>query len=247
MLSMHYTKGMKMSKKFKIKKMLRGEEAKVDAEGGYKDVKFEGYLCSAEADGAGRRAYFTIDETGVAYNSYKLNEMGMNKTSTVSFHLKNKKNKVVTMPAETMLHYLENHSHENKPNVVSVVRYFRRWNYELAAWSNLGGLTVICELDYLNMLMTVYPAFCSDSENFEKQSGLFVARERKAVNIGIYFPFLRELSIQENLVASLNNKSWKFTASKHNIGSVDQIRSFDSIAAKFEDCLFADKDLSSVL
>lgn len=84
-----------------------------------------------------------------------------------------------------------------------VVRYFRKWDYKNEQIASSGGMTAICLLDYENMTLTIYPAFCSDSDNFNEAEGLKAANRNKERNAGFIFPLSREMTILENINFSI--------------------------------------------
>lgn len=197
-----------MSKTFKVKRIINGEYAEVYGCGGYDDVRFEGYLCSATADKkTGRVEYFTIGRDGHARDSFKLNKMGLAGNSALSFQLKNKKNKLINVDKAS-------------DNIIEVVRYFRCWNFDLDQISNLGGLTVICELNFDTMTMCVYPAFCSDEDNFDKNVGLMIASDRQQLGHGITMPFDHKISIRKNLYRSLLNGRWDYISNDQELNEM---------------------------
>jgi ADP-dependent phosphofructokinase/glucokinase len=100
---------------------------------------------------------------------------------------------------------------KQKPDVVEIVRYFRRWNNKLDQYESRGGVTAICRLDYKKGLMYVYPSFCSDDENFSKQSGLEVAKHNQKLNIGIVFEFNRDVKIENNIACSIEDNRYSYT------------------------------------
>ncbi len=185
-----------MMSKFSIKKLKSGIPTRVRGKGGYKNINFEGVLCSSVCDG--EKHYFTVNDDGVALTSYKENIIGAN--SDVYFTLKHKKDKNEYVPVE----FEFDAKTTTKPPVIELVRHFRRWDNEIRASSNAGGLTVICILNYDTMRMQVFPGFCSNNDNFEKVCGLAAASLRRDANIGIEFTFKRELSVRENLSNAIN-------------------------------------------
>jgi len=93
-----------------------------------------------------------------------------------------------------------------KPDIVEVVRYFRDWDYDIGQISSTGGMTAICQLDYINMKLIVYPAFCIGGDNFSKTEGLKAATKNKERGAGFVFPLHRKLSIYDNIMQGINNE-----------------------------------------
>lgn len=229
-----------------------GFPVKVRGKDGYRDVEFEGLMCSAQSDpenNPNERVYFTIDEDGIALDSYKPNLLGAAKSSKVSFSVKNKKTKTAQRdwafyPDEEDGFDYQNYpdeedSFDQRPNPVEVVRYFRSWDNDLDAWSNMGGLTIICILDYEDLVMNVYPSFCSHEENFEKDVGYAVACYRMNANTGIKLRFNRELSIRENITKALTiDCNWDYTSNdqKENakLESLFSMCMYPSVDGRFE-------------
>ena len=201
-----------MSKKFNAKRFVEGAPTRVCGKGGYKNVLFEGYLGSAENED-GKKLYFTVDAFGVGLNSYSERMLG--RTSYVNFSLRHKKAKQSTYSISSPLpSYKEFHDafcnnckckskDSHKPDVVSVVRHFRRWDNLHGVWSTKGGLTAIIDMNYNTMTMNVYPAFCSDNDNFNKDAGLAIALGRQLQNVGIKFKFDRGVSIRDSLTRAI--------------------------------------------
>lgn len=211
--------------KFNIKKFIAGESTKVKGSGGYKNVKFEGFMCSALSEDGTH--YFTVDENGVAKKLFK--EFELKLTRGPQFSLKHKESNDVKRELVNC----------KKPAEVEIVRHFRRWDRDLDAWSNAGGLTVICVLNYDTMKMQVFPAFCSNSENFHKGSGLIAARSRQHKNIGIEFDFERDMTIKMNLYTALHYQE----AGLDTITRTDRGDSFSTaqnaiMYDKFMECLY---------
>lgn len=196
-----------MSRKFDVTKLIEGEFGQVPKDGGYKNVRFEGFLCSASPDPLcdAKKVYFTIDGTGKALHSFERHFMGFDKRSNLSFTVENK-NTQHSLDTWTLC----DDESDSKPDVVEIVRYFRRWDKTLDEVSSFGGVTVVCELNYNTMTMKVYPAFCSDSDNFDKQCGLAIAENRQELGQGIMMKFTRDMSIRDNLCEALTFSEWDY-------------------------------------
>lgn len=102
---------------------------------------------------------------------------------------------------------------QEKPDVVTIVRYFRRYNNHFDQIESSGGVTALCVLDYDRMKMYVYPAFCSDEDNFNKMKGLSVAESSKASQIGIVFDFSRDQKIEHNIYDAIVSGNYTYTTS----------------------------------
>jgi len=109
---------------------------------------------------------------------------------------------------------------KTKPQVIEVIRYFRRWDYDHNQISSHGGITALCKLDYRTMTMKIFPAFCSVKENFDKAIGRDWAEFNAFHNIGFVMPFDRDMSILDNLVTAYYAKTIKGTCMK----SVDMFK-----------------------
>lgn len=158
---------------------------------GYRDVKFEGLMCSAVANtDTGERTFFTVDpKSGEALSSYEVN------MPQLYFG-------IVDAPLEPQV--------KQKPDVVTVVRYFRRYNVDLCQIESSGGLTVAVVMDYNLGLMQVFPAFCSPEENFVKLIGVEYAELSYDTACGIQFEFDKKLTIRDNLIDALDTNRVKY-------------------------------------
>lgn len=94
-----------------------------------------------------------------------------------------------------------------KPDIVEIIRFFRIRDYRLPINANgqypiasFGGMTGICMLDYVKNIITVYPAFCREEENFEKKEGIYWASVNQAANLGFFLPFDKTVSIRDNII-----------------------------------------------
>ena len=90
-------------------------------------------------------------------------------------------------------------------NKVTVVRYLRPpvkqavkglVSVYTAERSNLGGVTFLFDLDYVNRQVVTYFSICNSKENFNKQLGIETARDAGVVRIMPLDGF-RELADQE--------------------------------------------------
>ena len=97
---------------------------------------------------------------------------------------------------------------KKKADVVKVVRYFRRWDFDNDQISSSGGMTAVCKLDYSNMTLTIYPAFCAETDNFSKSIGLAHAYANEANNIGFMFHLHRDYSIHDNIKIGLTHQTF---------------------------------------
>ena len=125
--------------------------------GGYQDIKFEGVLCSATCfSETGERTFFSVDpRTGEALTSYSVSQPNLQFGVTTEFQVK--------------AQVIESKETKVKPDVVNVIRYFRRYNFRLQQIESSGGLTVGVLMDYKQGLMQVFPAFCAPTDNFSKE------------------------------------------------------------------------------
>ncbi len=171
--------------KFDVNKFTAGGLAKVEHEGGYENIEFIGYMCKTtfEDEGVQETKYFTVNADGKSTGMYGESYL------TPFFN-------IVNQPPVTLGSLMKS---EN-PNIVTVNRFFRRFNQKLNQIESHGGLACIIEMNYRTSIMTVYPAFCSDEENFSKEFGLRYANDAsKNCDYGIVFKFKPEDSIYENL------------------------------------------------
>ena len=157
----------------------------------FKDVEFAGLLCVKEKSNGNGYTYFNIDLAGNAISRFKVKEDCLNfnvfKDDKIVEVVQNSQSKILT-----------------KPNVVEVIRYFRIWDFELGQIASSGGMTAICLLDYDAKIMTVYPSFCEDSDNFDKLVGLNLAKQQRILNRGFVLPFIKSRSINLNMVEAYN-------------------------------------------
>jgi len=101
---------------------------------------------------------------------------------------------------------------KEKPAVVTVLRYYRRWDDKHNQYSSSGGMTAICELNYDTMTLTFCHSFCSDKDNFSKQTGATVAAANKVRNIGYACPLNRKHSIFDNIIYNIDNNTLQPTS-----------------------------------
>lgn len=97
-------------------------------------------------------------------------------------------------------------SQPKKPSVVEVIRYFRGTDFKTGYTHNLGGMSAICQLDYEKNKITVFPAFCREDENFDREVGLKLAKEAKAKKLGFIVPFDKSKTIHENIFEGVTNQ-----------------------------------------
>lgn len=169
---------------FDINKLFQGGSAKVE-HGGFTGIKFEGFLVST--DNEGEPFYFTVDPiSGNALMGFRP-RTGL---ESLRFNIVDEES-TSKQPTQKEL-----------PDLVEVIRYFRPVTDE-GYTHNLGGMTAICELDYKDMLITVYPSFCMPCDNFDKTLGLYYARDNQKNNLGFTVKMDRALSIQENIYYGL--------------------------------------------
>ena len=93
-----------------------------------------------------------------------------------------------------------------KNDIVRVTRHFRRHSYHNDCVASHGGIAAVCHLDYVNNLITVYPAMCSAEDNYDKEMGLALAETREKHDIGFIVKFDKTLSIRENIYEGLHQK-----------------------------------------
>lgn len=93
-----------------------------------------------------------------------------------------------------------------KPDVVSVVRYFRNWDFDNGQISSHGGLTVVAQLNYKTNTMTIYPSICMDKDNFSKSIGAQLAYNNLVHGNGFSMPFDKTQSIKENILSAWENE-----------------------------------------
>jgi hypothetical protein len=211
--------------KFNINKFTAGQLAKNPVDGGYENIEFIGYMCKTtfETDGVQETKYFTVNADGRCTGSYA--EPHMKPLFEIVDQPKNPFARVSSMKAEEY-------------HIVKVNRFFRRFNQKLNQIESYGGLACIIEMDYYTMLMTVYPAFCSDEENFSKHIGLVYADASKSLNQGIVFKFNKDASIYENLRRAVLQDGYSFTVGMSTKGHIQEMfnrnfnRLFNSIPGK---------------
>lgn len=101
-----------------------------------------------------------------------------------------------------------------KPNVVEVIRYFREYDSFYGQLSSRGGMTALCELDYKKKIITVYPAFCSDEDNFSRELGTKMAHLHRDQNLGFIVPLKPNTSISGNIFGNAALVHWLSDASR---------------------------------
>ena len=156
-----------------------------------KDISNEGSMFSALDTDTGKLVWFIVQDNDVIFIKEPTE---FTESQDVTFE-----GEVITTKSEV-----------KKPDVVTVVRYFRRWNKVLRQIESYGGITAICELNYRDFTMKVYPSFCSDTENFSKEIGLDVAKIAKLSDFGIKFNFDKNLPIQVNLTQAITENGYSF-------------------------------------
>lgn len=168
------------------------------AEGGYDNVEFEGILCSADStdyeSGIACKQYFTVDKDGNALSSYN------KKFPSLSF-------KLVTPHSMRRADACELET--PKSHLVEVIRHIRLYNNNVYyGWNTRGemnargGATFRCVLNYNSNIVTVYPAICSDDDNFNKRSGIYQSNINKNNNLGIIIK-LHTLTNDHTLTTSI--------------------------------------------
>ena len=208
--------------KFDVNKFTSGGLAKVNIDGGYENIEFVGYMCKTtfEDEGVQETKYFTVNADGQCTGSYRKPWM------RPMFSISNQE------PTDRVYRVID------KPHVVTVNRFFRRYNWELDQVESHGGLACIVELNYLNKIMTVYPAFCSDEDNFNKELGLMIARNGKQDDFGIQFYFNPDKTIYENLNQAVLSGGYLFTFGMSGRTHLQKmfIRNFSRLFSPTETC-----------
>ena len=65
---------------------------------------------------------------------------------------------------------------EKKLDHVRVIRYLRNWaKHNPFEASNLGGVTLVFDMDYITRTVAIRFSICSDKDNFDKALGLSTA------------------------------------------------------------------------
>lgn len=186
---------------------MNGQNAINNTDGGYNDIKFDGILCKATND-KGVVHYFIADPSGKALKSLEPNFI-----YPCGFSIETPKDSELQYdPNEAKL---DNLKAKAKPDTVEVWRYFRKWDTEHNQISSAGGLTCLVRMHYPTKTMRVYPAFCSDDENFCKETGRNVAVNMFTADAGIEFEFDSNLSIYDNLNRAIFTDEYSFTRRKH--------------------------------
>ncbi len=140
--------------------------------------------------------------------SFSLKGRGAANLTNLFFSVTNKKNKNKTDVKGAQV--------KQKPDIVTVARYFRRYDDMLDATSSAGGLTVICVIDYSVGTLTVYPAFCSINDNFDKTTGMSQATARQLRNEGIVMQYSRVGTLYDTLRNALLSNRYTFTSLDDN-------------------------------
>lgn len=171
------------------------------------DCFYEGRVYSKleiDKNGHEEKEFFLVDDEGTAF--YRIEEfkyMHSDLRFTVSKAVSRlSPSKHIEVP-------------KKKLNVVEVIRHIRgvdENNFDIAA---RGGMTVICHLNYTTMIMKVYPAFCSESDNYNKREGIYWARRSQNEDLGFVVKF-DELSSWNTIVSVIFMKKpiWLNEASK---------------------------------
>jgi len=206
---------------FNLKSFMNGQHAHVPVDGGYDHVQFAGILCKAEFDNGGGKGiketkYFVVDPNGKATNcmngimwgnpvfkietpeesvlEYNPEDVKFPEFQWSRGHVSNTDNPI-DFPKEKV-----------KPEVVEVMRHFRRWDYAEAQVSSRGGLSAFIRLNYRTNMMQVFPSFCSDEDNFSKDIGTRNAKQYYCQGHGVEIQFDKEESIYSNLAKALHSR-----------------------------------------
>jgi len=180
-----------MKKEFDVISFISGKEDTTNADkNGYDTVKYEGLLCSSNDVENGKKIYFSVDLTGKAIKSMIASPFTTpNRPLRFSIAIKEPK----TVPVPT-----------GKKSVVEVIRHvrYRETNFSFSA---KGGATFLCILNYITNIVTVYPAFCSEDDNFNKQEGIKQSHDNWKRDMGFRLQ-LAELSNDYTLTTSILNE-----------------------------------------
>jgi len=196
--------------KFDLEAFMKGAPAKNSARDGIDNVRFEGILCSTYSKATNSKLYYSIDENGTGRSYIKDIKAIPANFNLVLDTCTSEKQKPVSYTAG------------KKPQIVSVIRHIRGVNYDDYAIASKGGATLICDLDYRNKLITVYPAFCSEEDNFDKKMGIYYAERSKLNNICFHCD-MKEMTKYNPLVTVIANAitrgeyHWNSNAAKHNL------------------------------
>jgi len=194
--------------KFDLEAFMKGTLARNSTDDGIDNVQFEGILCSTYSKATNSKVYYSIDENGTGRSYIKdITAIPANFNLVLD---KSEKQKTVSYTAG------------KKPPVVSVIRHIRGYDYINSQIASKGGATLICDLDYDNKLITVYPAFCSEEDNFDKKMGIYYAERSKLNNVCFHCD-MKEMTKYNPLVTVIANAItrgeyyWNTNAAKHNL------------------------------
>ena len=148
---------------FNLQDFIEGKKAHINKTGGLRGIKYEAILCSLTNPISGEELYYLVDRNGSAIN-------------------------IITYFSLEKAHFLlstESPKKEEKPDVVTVIRHVRGVNYDTCETASKGGATLICDINYKDNIIKVYPAICSEEDNFNKKIGINYAEKSKANQIYI--------------------------------------------------------------
>jgi hypothetical protein len=148
---------------FNLQDFIDGKKAHVNKTGMLFDVKYEAILCSLTNIISGENHYYLVDKDGSAINI--ITYLGLEKAQ--------------------FLLSTESPKKEEKPDVVTVIRHVRGFNYDTTEIAAKGGATLICDINYKNNIIKVYPSICSEKDNFDKKIGIHYAEKSKENQIYI--------------------------------------------------------------
>ena len=163
-------------------------------EEGYDSIQFEGILCSTQ-DEDGDVIYFTVNKNGKALQSYTQLDYNL------QFSIKTKAKVRDSVDA---------------PHLVEVIRHIRCSDLNLAnaeKFSARGGATFRCVLNYNDNSVTVYPAFCSPEDNYNKRIGILHTIRNQKANMGFVVQLAKlsnDYTLTMNIMDELylNRFSW---------------------------------------
>ena len=105
-------------------------------------------------------------------------------------------------------------SKESKPKPTTIYRHFRKWDYIHNQIASNGGMTALIKLDYDEKRIYVYPAFCSDKENFCKIVGKRYADIAMLNEQGFSVPLFKSSSIAFCLRHAVASESVVYSSKK---------------------------------
>lgn len=115
---------------------------------------------------------------------------------------------------------------KDKIKPILIIRHLRYRNVYLDEINNLGGITVGFIINHENSTLTVIPAICANYDNFDKQHGVNIVKDRKNDTSlkHLIIQYTPKMKLVDNLIGfCLNVDEWNIDKDLNNL-SITLIR-----------------------